>query len=129
MASRSGSSTIWIPAGIMKVATLVRYQPAEVFSPSLKARGSLAVGRFGLGEWGRDADVSNVHNEPRRRKTARSDRPMPPIGRKRGMNSLSEQLVGSWTVISHESVRAEGTRVPVYGVNPKGIAMFDAGLR
>jgi len=43
------------------------------------------------------------------------------------MTSLSQQLVGSWAVISHESVRPDGSRVPVYGANPEGIAMFDAG--
>lgn len=43
------------------------------------------------------------------------------------MKSLGEQLVGSWTVISHESLRPDGSRVPVYGVAPQGIAMFDAG--
>jgi Lipocalin-like domain len=41
--------------------------------------------------------------------------------------SLTEQLLGTWTLISHESVRADGTRTPVYGVNPKGVAVFDAG--
>jgi Lipocalin-like domain len=45
------------------------------------------------------------------------------------MKSLSEQLVGSWTVVSHESVRPDGSRVPVYGDRPKGVAMFDAGGR
>lgn len=43
------------------------------------------------------------------------------------MKSLSEQLVGSWTVVSHESVRPDGGRVPAYGDRPNGIAMFDAG--
>jgi hypothetical protein len=42
------------------------------------------------------------------------------------MKSLSEQLIGSWTVVSHESVRPDGSRVPVYGDRPEGIAMFDA---
>ena len=41
--------------------------------------------------------------------------------------SLTEQLLGTWTLVSHESVRADGTRTPVYGVKPKGIAFFDAG--
>lgn len=40
--------------------------------------------------------------------------------------SLTEQLLGTWILVSHESVRADGTRIPVYGVNPKGIAFFDA---
>jgi Lipocalin-like domain len=41
--------------------------------------------------------------------------------------ALTEQLLGTWTLVSHESVRADGTRTPVYGVNPKGTAFFDAG--
>jgi hypothetical protein len=43
------------------------------------------------------------------------------------MSSLAEQLLGSWIVASHESLRPDGSRIPVYGANPKGIAMFDAG--
>ena len=42
---------------------------------------------------------------------------------------VKEQLVGTWTLVSHESVRADGSRVPVYGTNPKGTAFFDAGGR
>jgi hypothetical protein len=40
--------------------------------------------------------------------------------------SLTAQLLGTWTLVSHESVRADGSRIPVYGPNPKGIAFFDA---
>jgi hypothetical protein len=43
------------------------------------------------------------------------------------MKPLAQQLVGSWTVISHESVRSDGSRVPVYGDAPNGMAMFDEG--
>lgn len=43
------------------------------------------------------------------------------------MASLSEQLLGSWTLISHELVRRDGSRIPVYGVNPEGFAVFDTG--
>jgi hypothetical protein len=39
--------------------------------------------------------------------------------------SLTKQLLGSWTLVSHESVRPDGSRFPVYGVNPKGVAFFD----
>ena len=41
--------------------------------------------------------------------------------------SLTDQLLGTWNLVSHESVRADGSRSPVYGPNPKGIAVFDAG--
>jgi heptaprenylglyceryl phosphate synthase len=33
--------------------------------------------------------------------------------------SLKEQLLGTWTLVSHESVS-------MYGANPKGVAFFDA---
>jgi hypothetical protein len=49
------------------------------------------------------------------------------VGENKPMTSLAEQLLGSWTLVSHESVRPDGSRIPVYGVNPEGIAMFDAG--
>jgi len=45
------------------------------------------------------------------------------------MTPLSQQLVGSWSVASHESVRADGSRIPVYGVAPNGLAMFGADGR
>ena len=38
-----------------------------------------------------------------------------------------EQLLGAWILVSHESVRGDGTKSSVYGANPKGIAFFDAG--
>jgi Lipocalin-like domain len=41
--------------------------------------------------------------------------------------SLKEQLLGTWTLVSHEAVRPDGSRAPVYGLNPNGIAFFDAG--
>jgi len=40
--------------------------------------------------------------------------------------SLTHQLLGTWTLVSHESVRADGSRTPVYGPDPKGVAFFDA---
>src|SRR5262249_35152699 len=36
-----------------------------------------------------------------------------------------DQLLGTWNLVSHESVRPDGSRTPVYGVNPKGVAFFD----
>jgi hypothetical protein len=38
---------------------------------------------------------------------------------------LAQQLLGTWTLVSHESVRPDGSRVPVYGANPSGVAFFD----
>jgi lipocalin-like protein len=43
--------------------------------------------------------------------------------------SLKEQLVGTWTLVSWEQTNADGTMVQQFGVNPKGIAFFDAAGR
>ena len=39
---------------------------------------------------------------------------------------LKEQLVGTWTIVLVDNVRADGSRINLYGPNPQGIAMFDA---
>jgi Lipocalin-like domain len=43
--------------------------------------------------------------------------------------SLKEQLVGTWTLLSWEQKKGDGTKVDRYGTDPKGIAFFDAGGR
>ena len=43
--------------------------------------------------------------------------------------SLKEQLVGTWTLLSWEQRKADGTKIERYGTSPKGIAFFDAGGR
>ena len=43
--------------------------------------------------------------------------------------SLKEQLVGTWTLLSWEQKKGDGTKVERYGTSPKGIAFFDAGGR
>ena len=43
--------------------------------------------------------------------------------------SLKEQLVGTWTLLSWEQRKGDGTKVERYGSSPKGIAFFDAGGR
>jgi Lipocalin-like domain len=43
--------------------------------------------------------------------------------------SLKEQLVGTWTLLSWDQRKADGTKVERYGTSPKGIAFFDAGGR
>jgi hypothetical protein len=40
--------------------------------------------------------------------------------------SLKDQLVGAWTLISAVDVRADGSRVNPWGANPKGAYTFDA---
>lgn len=43
--------------------------------------------------------------------------------------SLAEQLLGTWTLVSHDSVLPDGNNFPRYGVHPKGVAFFDAAGR
>jgi hypothetical protein len=43
--------------------------------------------------------------------------------------SLKERLVGTWTLLSWEQKKGDGTKVERYGSSPKGIAFFDAGGR
>jgi hypothetical protein len=39
--------------------------------------------------------------------------------------SLSRQIVGAWTYIAVDTVRQDGSRVPMYGSDPQGIVIFD----
>src|SRR3954467_12748510 len=43
--------------------------------------------------------------------------------------TLKEQLVGTWTLLTWEQKKGDGTKIERYGANPKGIAFFDAGGR
>jgi hypothetical protein len=47
----------------------------------------------------------------------------------RQKQSLKEQLVGTWTLLSWEQKKGDGTKLERYGINPKGIAFFDGGGR
>jgi len=38
---------------------------------------------------------------------------------------LKEQIVGTWTYASVDTVRPDGSRVPMFGPNPRGRAVFD----
>ena len=38
--------------------------------------------------------------------------------------SLKEQLVGTWTLVSLEQVRPDGSKQQNYGSNPKGVHVF-----
>lgn len=42
---------------------------------------------------------------------------------------LREQMPGVWTVVSSDTIRPDGTRVPTFGPNPKGLLIFDANGR
>jgi hypothetical protein len=40
--------------------------------------------------------------------------------------SLKDQLVGTWTVVSWEQARPDGSKFRRFGDNPKGVNVFDA---
>jgi hypothetical protein len=41
--------------------------------------------------------------------------------------SLKDQLVGTWALVSYQSTATDGTKSAVFGAQPKGILMIDAG--
>jgi hypothetical protein len=43
--------------------------------------------------------------------------------------SLKEQLVGTWTLVSWEQQRPDGSKFQRFGTNPKGVNIFDANGR
>src|ERR1700730_13596518 len=43
--------------------------------------------------------------------------------------SLKEQLVGTWTLVSSDHMRPDGSKLKQFGANPKGINVFDANGR
>jgi Lipocalin-like domain len=43
--------------------------------------------------------------------------------------SIKEQLVGTWTLVSSDQVRPDGSKLKQFGANPKGIHVFDANGR
>jgi len=43
--------------------------------------------------------------------------------------TLKDQLVGTWTYVSVDTVNPDGSRVPMYGPNPQGLASFDSNGR
>jgi hypothetical protein len=40
---------------------------------------------------------------------------------------VKEQIIGTWILVSSDTVQPNGTRTPTFGTNPKGIAIFDGG--
>ena len=50
-----------------------------------------------------------------------------PISAVGQQQSMKEQLVGAWSLVSFELVRQDGSKQSTFGANPKGIAFFDAG--
>lgn len=39
--------------------------------------------------------------------------------------TLQEEIVGTWTYVSVDTVGTDGSRAPIYGPDPQGIASFD----
>src|SRR5436190_22933846 len=46
-----------------------------------------------------------------------------------GKKINTKQLVGHWTLVSVDNVRADGTRVQAFGSNPRGVAIFEPNHR
>jgi Lipocalin-like domain len=44
-------------------------------------------------------------------------------------SAAGKQIVGAWTVVSSDTIAADGTRSPTFGPNPKGLVIFDASGR
>lgn len=42
-----------------------------------------------------------------------------------GEKPLDEQLAGAWMYVSVDTVRSDGSRAPMYGLNPRGLVIFD----
>ena len=42
---------------------------------------------------------------------------------------IAKNLVGAWTLISSDTVRTDGSKVPTFGDNPKGIIIFTSDGR
>src|SRR5262245_54972700 len=43
--------------------------------------------------------------------------------------SMKDQIVGAWRILTHDNVKADGTRTPLFGPNPNGIVIFDSSGR
>lgn len=54
---------------------------------------------------------------------------LPPSDAVGQQKTLKEQLVGTWTYVSVDTVRPDGSRVPMFGPNPQGLAIFDGNGR
>ena len=52
-------------------------------------------------------------------------RPLPASSNAASKKTLKQEVVGAWTYVSVDTVRPDGSRVPMYGANPQGVAIFD----
>jgi len=44
-----------------------------------------------------------------------------------GKGIKKQQLVGTWTLVSTENTKADGSKVDIFGPNPRGMLIFDRG--
>jgi hypothetical protein len=49
-----------------------------------------------------------------------------PSGAAEKGNSAREQVVGTWAYVSVDIVKPDGSRIPLFGPNPSGLASFDS---
>jgi Lipocalin-like domain len=54
---------------------------------------------------------------------------MVPTGAIGQQKSLKDQLIGTWTLVSSDTVAPNGTRTPTFGTSAKCVAVFDPGGR
>ena len=47
-------------------------------------------------------------------------------GEAAAQQATQQRLVGTWTIVLADNVLPDGSRLPLYGASPQGIAMFDA---
>lgn len=41
----------------------------------------------------------------------------------------AKSLVGTWTIVSDDTIDASGNRTPIFGPNPRGLLIFTANAR
>ena len=54
---------------------------------------------------------------------------VPPSDALGQQKTLKEQVVGTWSYVSVDTVRPDGSREQMYGPNPKGLGVFDSNGR
>jgi Lipocalin-like domain len=54
---------------------------------------------------------------------------VPPSDALGQQKTLKEQLVGTWSYVSVDTLRPDGSREQMYGPNPKGLVIFDSNGR
>ena len=54
---------------------------------------------------------------------------LPPSNSVNQQKTLKEQVIGTWIYVSVDTVRPDGSRIPMFGPNPRGRAIFDGNGR